>query len=245
MGNAEQFTDPYIAIYRRVPPAGDGVCEICHRGVPADDTVCLSCRVTTGQVTHPTTKVLPISFYEVPDQYWNILRYYKDHERDEVRDQLGMVLAATIARFTAQHWTCISDMTDGEPTVVTTVPSTRGRDGPHPLTRAVRRSSLLLPLHRDTLARGTAAISHFHASDDAFVSLGDLTGERVLLVEDTFTSGANTQSAASTLRSAGAESVSVVVAGRVIKPRHCADCQRVWEYADAEVFSFDSCCRCR
>lgn len=244
MSTVEQYTDPYIAAYRRVPPAGDGICSVCHRGARSGSTICYSCRVTTGQVTYPVFQVLPISLYEVPDQYWNVLRYYKDDPREEVREQLGTVLAATVARFTARHWSCIIEMLGGEPSLVTTVPSTRGRSGQHPLARAVRRSSLLLPLHYETLRRGETPITHLQASDSAFVGLHNLNGHRVLLVEDTFTSGARTQSAASALRIAGAHAAAVVTAGRIIEPGYSDDCRRVWDYARAEPFSFDACCRC-
>ena len=46
----------------------------------------------------------------------------------------------------------------------------------------------------------------------------DLTGEHVLLLDDTWTSGSRTQSAALTLRRQGAAHVSVLVIGRYLKP---------------------------
>jgi orotate phosphoribosyltransferase len=42
----------------------------------------------------------------------------------------------------------------------------------------------------------------------------DLLGESVLLIDDTWTSGANAQSAAGALKSAGAGAVAVLVIGR-------------------------------
>ncbi len=110
----ELYTDPYIAIYRRVPPVRVGVCSLCHTGTGGPGyATCNSCDLTTRQVTYPVRHILPISLYEVPDQYWNVLRYYKDDPRPEVREQQGTVLAATIARFTARHWPCISRMMGG------------------------------------------------------------------------------------------------------------------------------------
>lgn len=240
----EQFTDPFIAAYRRVPPVGSGICPLCHRGVRLDASLCYSCSVTMRQVSRPVTEILPISFYEVPDQYWNVLRYYKDSPAPQVRDQLGTVLAATVARFVAQHWACIVGMTGGQPTLVTTVPSTGGRQGQHPLARAVCRSTLLHPLYRDLLTLGEVQLSRLRASDGGFTSKYQLGGHRVLLIEDTFTSGTRTQSAASALHLAGAAAVGVVAAGRVIDPAYSADCRRVWDYATAKPFTFDVCARC-
>jgi predicted amidophosphoribosyltransferase len=246
MAAVERYTDPYIAAYRRVPPSGAGVCAVCHSGPGPGYAVCYGCHLTASQVSQAVATVLPISLYRVHDQYWYILRNYKDHRRPAVRTELGMVVAATIARFTTRHWSCISAQAGGEPTLVATVPSTRptGRPGPHPLTIAIHRIARLAPLHRDVLARGPGVVGHQRASDDAFVATGDLRGERVLLVEDTFTSGARTQSAACALRRAGAASVAVVVAGRVIDPDWNDNCASIWRYATRSEFRFDECAHC-
>jgi predicted amidophosphoribosyltransferase len=241
--SAQQVTDPYMATYRRVPPTGPGVCSICHTGAAGSSANCNSCDLTRSQVTFPAKFILPISLYEVPDQYWNILRYYKDGDRSQVRSQLGTVLAATIARFGAAHWDCIVREFGGAPTLVTTVPSSAGRQGEHPLSRAVRRSMSLKDLFTDTLVSGTAAIGHRRANDDGFRAVKRLDGHRVLLVEDTFTTGGRTQSAASALRLAGATSVGVLAAGRVINPSWDENCQRVWSYAKGG-FTFEACCLC-
>jgi hypothetical protein len=196
-------------------------------------------------VTYPVQQILPISLYEVPDQYWTVLRNYKDDPWPEVREHTGTILAATVARFTARHWACISAMIGAEPSLVTTVPSTGARRGQHPLARAVRRSSHLLPLYTDVLRRGPGVVRHRYATDNAFLAAADrVRGHRVLLVEDTFTTGARTQSAASALRIAGASAVGVVAAGRVIDPSWNDNCQRVWQYARAEPFDFNVCCLC-
>jgi hypothetical protein len=244
MATVEHFTDPYIAAYRRVPPPGDGVCTVCHRGVSPGFSLCYSCKVTTRQVTKPVWEILPISLYEVPDQIWNVLRNYKDGPVPQVRDEFSTVVAATIARFVAHHWACIAQMTGGEPSIVTTVPSTGGRLPPHPLVRAVTRIGTLKDLYRDVLDLGDVRLQRLRASDRGFVSKYALHGHRVLLIEDTFTSGTRTQSAASALQLAGAGPVGVLAVGRVVEPGYSADDQRIWDYGKAAQFSFDACCRC-
>lgn len=241
---AEHYTDPYIAAYRRVPPVGDGICTLFHRGVPFGTDMCYSCKVTTRQVTMPVREILPISLYEVPDQLWNVLRNYKDSRVPEVRRQFGMVVAATIARFAARHWACVVQAVGGEPSVVTTVPSTGGRTPPHPLVLAVRKIGQLTPLYQGLLDLGDVQLRRLRASDRGFVSKYDLSGHRVLLIEDTFTTGTRTQSAVSALRIAGATSVGVLAVGRVVEPGHSLDDQRAWDYGKASRFSYDVCCRC-
>jgi adenine/guanine phosphoribosyltransferase-like PRPP-binding protein len=63
----------------------------------------------------------------------------------------------------------------------------------------------------------------------------------VLIVDDTFTSGARAQSAASALTLAGAEVVAVVPIGRYLRPAFSQEAADLWERARAIPFSFDSC----
>ncbi len=246
MSSAHDYTDPCLAIFRRVPTVTDGVCRICRSGPNIGFDTCYSCTRTMGQVEFPTTQIIPISLYRLNEQLWHVLRNYKDG-RVEVTSNLGIIVAATIARFTATHWSCIGRLLNGQPTVVTTVPSTRvpPRLGEHPLAKAVKRSTRLSQLFKPLLVRGQVQATHLQASDDAFRAPTPLYGEKVLLIEDTFTSGARTQSAASALRRAGADTVVVVVAGRVIDPDWNDNCRDIWEYATAEIFNFEECCICK
>lgn len=53
---------------------------------------------------------------------------------------------------------------------------------------------------------------------DLFAARGDLTGRRILLVDDTYTSGATVASAAQALRGAGAKRVAALTIGRQLNP---------------------------
>ena len=64
----------------------------------------------------------------------------------------------------------------------------------------------------------------------------------MLLIDDTYTSGATVQSAASALQMAGAKVVAVVVVGRYVKPDFNYRTQALWDEVSSEVFSFGSCC---
>jgi hypothetical protein len=87
-------------------------------------------------------------------------------------------------------------------------------------------------------------VGHNHASDDAFRVAAQVGYSRVLLIEDTFTSGARAQSAASALRLAGAAQVAVLTVGRVIKPDWNENCLRIWGEASSKIFDFSKCCLC-
>ena len=245
MADAARYTDPHLTAWRPVPAAGPGVCPVCHSGPPPGRLLCHSCALTTSQVSRPTRLVVPVSLYQVPGPLWQVLRHYKDGPA-AARGALTVQIAAILGRFTARHLPCLASPLGGAPDVVTCVPSTRGgqRPGPHPLQTAVTAVTALARLHRPLLAPGPAAAGHNQAGDALFRVTAPLPGGRVLLIDDTLTTGARLQSAASALHLAGASAVAAVTVGRVIWPGRNANCRHIWERASAARFSFSRCCLC-
>jgi hypothetical protein len=235
------FTDPYLETYTRVPRAGPGVCRVCHSGPNDDYAVCYSCDVTMNQVTYPTELVVPISLYEIPGQLHHVLRYYKDGPAATV---LRNQVAAILARFIGLHQRCIEEALSAQVQSIMTVPSTRSplRSGVHPLELAVRQIGSHSELFQAGIKRGEGPVRHLVASDQAFVVETDVRGLTILLIEDTFTTGARAQSASSALMLAGAARVAVLTVGRVIYPSHNDNCQRIWRAARAHPFDFGRCC---
>jgi len=92
------------------------------------------------------------------------------------------------------------------------VPSGRGRPGSHPL-EALVRGRLSLPWV-PLLARQGADAWGRVLDPGRFCAPRPLTGQAVLLLDDTWASGGTAQSAAVALKRAGAQSVAVVVVGR-------------------------------
>lgn len=246
MASAAQYTDPHLHTYTPVPAVGPGVCPICRSGPRPGYAVCRSCTTVMRQVSHPTPIVVPISLFTLNSQLWHVLRNYKDGSGSSAQ-LLAMQVAAIIARFTAQHLECVASVLGGRPAIVTSVPSTRvmPRLGRHPLETAVTRVGALAKLHQPLLVRGPVHADHNVADDGVFTVRRRLSGERVLLVDDTFTTGARLQSAGSALRRSGASAVAGVVVGRVIDPEWNENCRRIWERARATPFSFAECCLCR
>jgi adenine/guanine phosphoribosyltransferase-like PRPP-binding protein len=85
-------------------------------------------------------------------------------------------------------------------------------------------------------------MGHNVASDGGFVAHTDVRGARVLVVDDTFTTGARAQSAASALQLAGARVVAIVPIGRVIDPNHGEHAQAYWTRRVGATFDFGRCC---
>ena len=98
------------------------------------------------------------------------------------------------------------------------VPSGRGRDGPHPL-QALAAPYLALPWLG--LRPRPGGDPWARSLDAARFSAGPrVTGAEVLLLDDTWASGASAQSAALALKRSGARAVAVVVIGRHVNKLH-------------------------
>lgn len=241
MGSVEEWTDPYLSMYRRVPPGGAGVCRVCHGGPFAGEDICHSCRSVIRQITRPADAVIPISICEGYSQFHTVLRQYKDGYSDTTRSKFVLQIAATLARFLRDHRTCMSATTGADFDLVCTVPSSGGRAGEHPLVDVISKVGVLRPMTDHVLARGSGDLDHATASDDGYIVTRDVAGRHVLLIEDTFTTGARCQSAASALAVAGAASVRALVVGRYMTPWNDA-CRAILEAAAKTPFSFNECC---
>jgi adenine/guanine phosphoribosyltransferase-like PRPP-binding protein len=195
----------------------------------------------TAQVRRPCHHVVPLSLYAIPGGLHATLRRYKDGGAAADRRRHTTFVASLLARFLFDHGDCLQSGRAGEWDFITTVPST-GRPGPHPLEGAVGLVPWLAAQHRETLVRGTGTMGHNVACDTGFVAAPDVRGSRILLVDDTFTTGARAQSAASALQLAGARVIAVMPIGRVIDPSHGEHALAYWTSRSRELFDFGRCC---
>jgi hypothetical protein len=106
------------------------------------------------------------------------------------------------------------------PGLAAVVPSGQGRPGAHPLAGIVA-SCVDVPIIPLAAAPGAAARARGLADGVAVGWLtvgGAVAGADVLLVDDTWVSGASAQSAVAALKAAGARRVALVVIGRHVDP---------------------------
>lgn len=240
----EAVTDPAAGYLTAVPRVGPGVCEICHGAPNADFLSCFSCARTFSQVSYPLRTVVPISLYEVPGQLHHVLRGYKDSPSSQVRDKFSLLVAALLTRFMRRHGDCLIASAGAGWDVITAVPSGRARIAPDPVVSSIHLSRELRSQYVSSLVRGPGPLAHRQASDKAFTVIQDLRGKRVLLVDDTFTTGAAMQSAASSLSTSGAHVVAGIVVGRVIDPGFNLETAALWSQAVGRPFDFERCCLC-
>ena len=193
------------------PRAGPGVCTTCFN-LTDGYTRCYACS------NHPSVieVVAPISYSVAHEQLHHALASYKRMSGDVAR-RTAVQLAAVLWRYLDIHESCVARAAGTESfPVVTTVPSGNcERDEHHPLRSIV--DELVGPTrdrHERLLRRSGANVDPRAFDADKYIALRALDGEPVLLIDDTWTTGANAQSAAAALRAAGAGPIAAVVIGR-------------------------------
>lgn len=247
----EEYTEPNLATYTPPPRVEPGVCPTCRTATGTrDDGVpwprCYSCRLTIGGVAHPLELIVPISLYRVGEQLHTVLGDYKRSRHAQVRERHLWQVGAILHRFVFIHRPHLVAAAGRDWNTVTTVPSKTPRADMHPLERAI---SLAEPLAGEYLRLlepdEPSTIDRNQSSDRGFKAIRDLSGLRVLLVDDTLTTGASFQSAASALCLAGADVVAGVVIGRVIDTGNAdryPEKSELWRRQRAIPFTFATCC---
>jgi hypothetical protein len=170
--------------------------------------------------------VLPMQMCPLPGPLYTVLMGYKEAPVAEARARFGPIVRSLTAGFLRAHADCVAAVSGGRPHFVLPVPSTV-RPGGSPIARVPGLAAdveAALPGVRWTglLCRTSEPVGHMHPSARAFAVPPTLRcrviGRRVVLLDDTYVSGARAQSAAAALRRAGASSVVVVAVGRVLRP---------------------------
>lgn len=199
-----------------VPPHGPDVCPICRGQRDDAEDLCESCARCECQLSS-VQSVVPMTLYAKPSAMRDRLRFYKDSEDATERSQLGWEIAALAQRFFHEHGDYLAGRY-GKWDAVCIVPSTT-RQPPHPLQFALARhaADVRAPLEL-LLQRGTGEIAHRKANTRAFEPVTEVAGRSVLLLDDVFTTGARSQSAARALEVAGAKVPIIVVIARRINP---------------------------
>jgi hypothetical protein len=230
------------ALYENVllgPRRGPDVCGTCFN-FTAGYARCWAC--AHGQ---PSLDALaPISYSVACEQLHHALASYKRLNGDVAR-RLQAILAAILWRFLTTHEACIAKAADIHGfDLVTIVPSgDPTRDERHPLRTIV--GELVGPTrerHRRLLRRTDRQTAPRAFSTIKFEATTQLNHQSILLIDDTWTTGASAQSAAATLKAAGAERVAAVVIGRHLN--------REWHENDRRIrgiarpFEWQACALC-
>lgn len=213
-----------------------GTCDVC-RGPSAGSAVCGQCSNARAELNARTCDHTLMLTYAQGDnrpylhQSAHLMQTYKATPpvQRSVDDLRLIVNIGTLL-----HGDCIRQELGHLWDSVTYVPSSRGRQGDHPVQQlATAVSQVVDPaaVQRFLLDLGPGYVpgcTRVRRADRFAVSdewQGAVRGKHVLVVDDTWTTGASIQSAAAALKLAGAESVTGLCAARWLKwswPDHAA-----------------------
>jgi hypothetical protein len=192
-------------------PAGRGLCATCHGPARPGHARCYQCGLHAQCAPGSLADlVVPLAYAPKGGQHARNLWIYKSSQPDAAAARAG--LRALLVVFLHDHGPCVWPRAGmAAPTHLAVVPSGRGRPGLHPL-RQLIGPYLVMPW-AELASRSPAGHPARDLDPDRF-GAPRLPGARVALLDDTWTSGASAQSAAMSLRLAGARSVAVIVLGR-------------------------------
>ena len=202
-------------------------CETCRSGVGPGYSRCGQCN------RHDVPSVLPISMSVHGRGLHLRLRNYKDATAKAEKREFSLDLAALLYLFLERHSDCLGGMPD----IVVTVPST-DRD-------ALRAVIKRLPSLRDRRLRVLRAVgSKTERRYEVEEGVSQrVAGRRVLLLDDTFTSGRSITAAYSALADAGAKIVGPLVVGRHFYPDYDTSVD-LWDCLRKHTWSLKRCGIC-
>jgi hypothetical protein len=195
-------------------PAGAGCCAVCTGPVQTGYQRCYQCRTHRAEAPGLLADVVvPVSYAVGGTRYATAMWRYKS---GSAAGAVQAYLRALLLVFLHDHGPCAWRYAGmPAPSHLAVVPSGRGRPGVHPLRRlmapylALPWASLAVRPGGEPMCRGLDA-GRFAARP--------LPEASVLVIDDTWVSGASAQSAAAALKLAGARHVAVVVLGRHVNP---------------------------
>jgi len=235
MPTVAELTDVYTNLLLN-PRPGAGVCETCFTFTEGYAR-CYVCQ----RAERTLDVVAPISYSVAGEQLHHVLAGYKRLGGGVAR-RMQIELAAVLWRFLADHEPCIAVAAGARwfP-IVTTVPSSSPeRDGRHPLRHMVGEDvAPTRDRYERLLTRSSAEVADRTIDPEKYLAARRLSADPVLLIDDTWTTGANAQSAAGALRHAGAGPIALVVLGRHIRRDWQDNDQRLRELP--QPFSWAGC----
>lgn len=231
MANREEILRPLRPALVPVPASDQlGICTLCHSSCLEQYPTCYPCRQASHLDPPP---ILPVSMSIDRGTVHRHLRMYKDAPDELTRQRLALRLAALLSTFMDNHSACV-----GEWDIVTCVTSER-RTAMAPVVAKLQRFQGRVV----AALRSRSGQCGRMLDPDQFEVTANVAGERVLLVDDTFTTGASLFSAAAALRRAGA-----TISGPVVLGRHVQEAwgpsQEMMSWLSDRPWDERRCCRC-
>ena len=235
-----------------VLPKGDGICPVCHGLPSAGSLYCYQCREARSSLPETAKVVGFIALAVKGEQLATDLWVYKSSRTHEARIRPQLGIAAVLWRWLSLHEGCLASASgvDGFP-VVTTVPSATHRH-PHPLATIVSSTvGATSGRYVELLKPSDSTYDERAISPKRYIAARTPTGdsEPVLIIDDTFTSGAHIQSAAACLSEAGYGPIAALCIGRHFNRRpgkrgYTKSAESYYQAAKQLGWSWEECILC-
>jgi hypothetical protein len=210
-----------------------GVCLFCNGPTQPGYRRCFCCATVAARLGMPLVPVVSVTTYRLGDEMHRTLRRYKDAPSATTRRRAVARCAGLLSEFVDGHRQGIEALAGGPWDTVVTVPSST-TPGRFPVDAVVSAVGSLAADHRRLLVKGTGRLDHMQASRSGFavdpgVDPTTLRRHRALVVDDSYTTGARAQSAATALRLVGMGVGVILSLGRVVAPRSCPWHAAFWD----------------
>jgi hypothetical protein len=155
-----------------------------------------------------------------PGKWYSWLLTYK-----EFHPERGDAIVALAYEYAHVHSVSVASLLGGAPSRWTIVPSKRGHTfASQPFRRTLSRVGVLADRLSETLRlRPGQRIDRKEYKPQAFDCVSPVAGQRVVLLEDTWVTGATAVSAAGALLQAGAATVSIMPVARMVEKSFWAE----------------------
>lgn len=215
-----------VSYFRNVAGPGPGICRVCRQPTPVE--VCGDCQsihhALDGMTCDHTYFLTYVDGYN-PQGYTQSAKTMRQYKAQPAPKRSVEDVHLLTNNMTWIHDGCIRDAEDdADWDVVTFVPSRTERTGLHPVGRVALNVARIVGddpdrggsrrIKRKKMAVGPADDPRNPNADRFSASASAFEGARVLLVDDTWTSGTSVQSAAAALKAAGAASVTGLCVAR-------------------------------
>lgn len=193
-------------------------CATCTAPV-AGYTRCAKCH-QDANIAGVADVVVPLAYVMARSQSGLMMRQYKDDSSPQVRATHSAVISRLLYLGIARHQRCVEAVVGQPVSRRLAIPSSAGRGGEHPFVAMARVMNAVeatpqLVSRPDTVCGDREVTpARFAVSPEG----ARFDGQHVMLLDDTWTSGSRTQSAAVLLRQYGAARISVMTVARWIEP---------------------------
>lgn len=202
-----------------LPASSVSACRACLGPVSGYER-CYGCHelfAKQGVSTRIEGRIVPMTSAVSPGLWYTWLQTYKAFHFER-----GIALATLAWAYLDTHATRIAGLLGGEATHYTIVASKRGHTfETQPFRRALARVPDLGTRLRELVRhRPDQTVARRRYTPNAFEALVGCDGARIVLLEDTWVTGATAVSAAGALLASGAESVAILPLARMVERDH-------------------------